>query len=35
MLAYGFLLLERLREEQEGKHPARTTPGKKGVKGQC
>jgi SRSO17 transposase len=35
MLAFGFLLLERLREEQEGKHPARATPGKKGVNSPC
>jgi SRSO17 transposase len=32
MLAFGFLLLERHREEREG-HPAGTTPGKKGVDG--
>jgi SRSO17 transposase len=31
MLAYGFLLLERYREGSGGKHPARATPGKKGV----
>jgi SRSO17 transposase len=30
MLAYGFLLLERHRQEKEG-DPARATPGKKGV----
>ena len=33
MLAYGFLLLERLRTETEGKDPAPDGPGKKGVAG--